>query len=405
VTASNDSYKRNTYDAVIVGAGVIGLSIAWRTAQHGLDTLVVEAEHPAAGATGVAAGMLAPVTEATFGEEDLLELNLEAARAYPSFVAELESETEVATGYRSSETLAVAVDRDQAELLEQLYRFQVSLELDVRWLKGSECRELEPALAPRVVAGVRAPLDHQVRPDALARGLVAALERAGGELRTGTAVESLVSEGGRVSGALLASGEEIVARSVVVAAGWRSGALEGVPDQARVPVRPVKGQVVRLAADPHMPLAGRVVRTPEVYIVPRGDGEVVVGATVEERGEDASVTAGGVFELLRAAYEALPGMIDLPFVDAAAGLRPASPDNKPIVGEATIPGLIWATAHWRNGILLAPVTADGVAALLAGEALGPSLAPFSPERFVPARAPEHHPPAGEPPLQVRARPG
>jgi glycine oxidase len=368
-------------DVVVVGAGAIGLASGWRLAQRGMRTVVVDGGEPARGATHVAAGMLAPVNEAHFGEQELLTLNLEAARAYPGFIAELEREAGVDVGYRPCGTLTVALDRDQAELLRRLHRFQVSLGLEAEWLSGRDCRRLEPALAPRVVGGIRSSVDHQVRPRALALALATAFERAGGELRTGSAVSSVTVDGDRVAGIVLDSGEPIAAAHVVVAAGWQSGSLSGLPAEARVAVRPVKGQILRLRGDGGKPLLERVVRTPEVYLVPRADGELVVGATVEERGADAAVTAGGVLELLRAAYEAVPGVTELELVEASAGLRPASPDNRPIVGAGALEGLVWATAHWRNGILLAGVTADAVADVVQAGERPESFRAFGPERF------------------------
>jgi glycine oxidase len=378
---SETSADEKAYDVVVIGAGVIGLSLGWRAARSALRTLVLDGGRPGQGATGAAAGMLAPVTEATFGEEDLLALNLEAARRYPDFVAELESETGVLVHYRASGTLAVALDRDDAELLKRLHVFQVSLGLDAEWLRGRECRRLEPGLAPAVVGGIRSSLDHQVDPRALSQALTGALAQSGGELRANASVAAILTGSEGVSGVLLRSGERISAERVVVAAGWRSGEIEGLPENARVPVRPVKGQILRLRGDASAPVAKRVIRTTEVYIVPREDGELVVGATVEERGPDMSVTAGGVLELLREAYEALPGITELELVEAIAGLRPASPDNAPIVGAGALPGLVWATAHWRNGILLAPITAEGVVEMITGGAMPEVLAPFSPDRF------------------------
>jgi glycine oxidase len=380
-TSENITREQAAYEVVVVGAGVIGLSLGWRAARRGLRTLVLDAESPGGGASGVAAGMLAPVTEATFGEESLLALNLEAARSYPDFVTELESETGVPVYYRASGTLAVALDRDDAELLKRLHAFQVSLGLDAEWLPGRECRRLEPGLAPSVVGGIRSSLDHQVDPRALSRALTDALARSGGELRADSPVTAILSGPEGASGVALRTGERISAEWVVVAAGWRSGTIEGLPDDAHVPVRPVKGQILRLRGDAGSPVAQRVVRTTEVYIVPREDGELVVGATVEERGPDTSVTAGGIFQLLRAAYEALPAITELELVEATAGLRPASPDNAPIVGPGAVPGLVWATAHWRNGILLAPITAEGVVELLTGGAVPEVLAAFAPGRF------------------------
>jgi glycine oxidase len=378
---SRDSANAKSYDVVVVGAGAIGLAVGWRAAQRGLHTLVLERERPGLGATWAAAGMLAPVNEATFGEQSILALNLESARRYPAFVAELEETAGISTGYRPCGTLAVALDRDQVEALERLHAFQLSIGLEAEWLRGRECRRLEPGLAPGVLAGIRSTIDHQIDPRALSAALEAALSRAGGELRPASPAARVSLTGDQVTGVVLESGEEIAAEWVVVAAGWRSGRLGGLPDEAKVPVRPVKGQILRLRGDPRAPVAQRVVGTPEVYVVPRSDGEVVVGATVEERGADTTVTAGGVFELLRAAYEVLPGIAELELSEMTAGLRPASPDNAPIVGRGAVGGLIWATAHWRNGILLTPMTADGVAGLLTGEGIDGSLEAFGADRF------------------------
>jgi glycine oxidase len=325
--------------------------------------------------------MLAPVSEATFGEERQVALNLEAARRYPEFVAELESETGKVTGYRPSETLTVALDRDHAEQLKQLNRYQRSLDLDAEWLTAQDCRALEPGLAPGVVGGIRSAIDHQVSPRALAALLIEAFQAAGGELRSGAPVSSVTVESERASGVVLESGERIAAEQVVVAAGWKSGHIGGIPEDARVPVRPVKGQIIRLRGDRETPVAQRVIGSPEVYIVPRADGRVIVGATIEERGADTTVTAGGVFELLRAAYEALPGIAELELVEVMAGLRPAAPDNAPIVGPSSAHGLHWATAHWRNGILLAPITAEAIVDSLAGGDLPEVFTPFTPARF------------------------
>jgi glycine oxidase len=222
-------------------------------------------------------------------------------------------------------------------------------------------------------------LDHQVSPRSLANALAHALQLAGGELRTGSAVSAVMIDEDRVTGVELENAEPVHAEHVVVAAGWRSAELPGLPEDARVPLRPVKGQILRLCGD--SPIAGRVIGTPEVYVVPRADGRVVVGATVEERGADTTVTAGGVFELLRSAYEVLPGIAELELIETAAGLRPAAPDNMPIVGAGALPGLVWATAHWRNGILLAPPTADAIVAIVAGDGVPDLFQPFGPERF------------------------
>jgi glycine oxidase len=340
------------HDVVVVGAGVIGLACGWRCAQRGLRVLVLErAPEPGRGASGVAAGMLAPVTEAEFGEEALLQLNLAGAELWPAFAADLAERSGIDSGYRASGALVVAVDRDDAEELRRLHSFQRSLGLDATWLSGRECRRLEPRISPRVPGGILAEHDHQVDPRAVVRALCAAFESAGGELRCGVEVRDP---------------SELEADHVVVAAGCWSGA----------PVRPVKGQILRLRGEP---VAERLVRTPRCYVVSRANGEVVVGATVEERGFDTSVTADGVFRLLEAAHEVLPDVAELEFVEAAARLRPGTPDNAPLIGERD--GLIWATGHHRNGVLLAPITAEAVAAIITGEAPPAAVEPFAADRF------------------------
>jgi glycine oxidase len=348
----------------------------------------VDAAGAGSGATHAAAGMLAPVTEADFGEQDLISLNVSAADRFGPFAEELEAATGLPTGYRRSGTLSVAVDRDQAEALDRMHRFRLSLGLEGERLSGRECRRLEPALAPRVLGGVLAPGDHQVDPRALVTALRGALSAAGSEVVEDTAVTEVLADGDRVTGVRLAGGHELAAEQVVIAAGAHSSAIEGIPESARIPVRPVKGQILRLRATASGPQPlERVLRTEDVYAVPRAGGELVVGATMEERGFDRTVTAGAVLDLLRYAYEAAPAVAELELAETGAGLRPTTPDNLPVIGRGALEGLLWATGHWRNGVLLAPVTAHAVAGLLAGGELPEELAPFSPRRFVPSVQP------------------
>lgn len=371
---------KERYDAVVIGAGLIGLSCAWRAAQRGLSVLVLERDAGVgAGASGVAAGMLAPVTEADFGEQPQLRLGLAAAAAWPAFAAELEERTGLPTGFRQSGALVVAADRDDSEELRRLHAFQLSLGLEAQWLSPSRCRRLEPGLSPRVGGGILAPHDAQADPLAVVHALAAALRSAGGELACGSSVQELTTAHGRVSGVRTPT-RTVECPQVVIAAGAWSPAL--APRGLRPPVRPVKGQILDLrtrggAEDP----ITRIVRTPRCYLLARGDGRVVLGATVEEQGFDTAVTAGGVQQLLEAAWEVLPEVAELELVRARAGLRPGTPDNAAIVGAGELDGLLWATGHWRNGVLLAPITGEAVARLLAGEALLEGLEGLSPARF------------------------
>ncbi len=363
----NPNAHDTPYDALIVGAGVIGLACAWRAALRGLRVCVLERDAAGAGATGVAAGMLAPVGEATWGEEKLLELALESARAWPGFAAELADGTGSDAGYRRTGALHVALDRDEAEELRRRLGLHESLGLDSEWLRPRECRELEPGLAPALAGGLHAPEEAAVDPGSLVAALVAALRAAGGELIEGCEAAGLELDGERVAGVRDRTGRAYSAEKVVIAAGAWSGALDWLPDAARPPVRPVKGQILTLRGSPSSPVCERIVAGERFYALPRDDGRLVIGATVEERGFDTTVTAGGVHELLREAYRALPEIAELELLDARAGLRPGTADNAPLVGPGAIEGLVLATGHYRNGILLAPATAESVVATLTAE--------------------------------------
>ncbi|MFI9598765.1 glycine oxidase ThiO [Streptomyces sp. NPDC052043] len=373
-----------TSDVLVVGGGIIGLVTAWRSAQRGFATTVVDPE-PGGGAAQVAAGMLAAVTELHHGEQTLLGLNLASARRYPDFAAELTELTGHDLGYRRCGTLAVALDADDRGHLRELHDLQRRSGLDSEWLSGRDCRRLEPMLAPGVRGGLRVDGDHQIDPRRLARALVAACERAGVVFHRGWA-ERLTVARGRATGCVLRDGTAPAADRVVLAAGSRSGRLAGVPDDVLPPVRPVKGQVLRLTVPkPYAPFLSRtvraVVRGSQVYLVPRLDGELVVGATSEELGWDTTVTAGGVYELLRDAHELVPGITELPLTETRAGLRPGSPDNAPLLGPTGLDGLLLATGHHRNGVLLTPVTGDAMAHVLTTGELPDEVRPFSPRRF------------------------
>jgi glycine oxidase len=343
-----------------------------------MSVVVLERDRLGSGASQVAAGMLAPVTEADFGEDALLELNLAGAERWPAFADELEAASGLPTGFRESGALVVAADRDDAEQLARLAELHRALGLPSEWIGPRECRKLEPALSPRVRGAIRAPRDHQTDPAATVVALAEACRRAGVELREGVEVAELVSTGGRVTGVGTATAE-LAAGAVVVAAGAWSGAVAaGAP-----PVRPVKGQIASLrAADPALAPA-HVIRTPRCYLVAREDGRVVLGATMEERGFDQATTADGVFRLLEAAREVLPDVGELEWTGVRAGLRPGTPDNLPAIGRGTPDGLVWATGHHRNGVLLAPLTGDLVADLLEG--CGDPPVAVAPDRFA-ARA-------------------
>ena len=371
-------------DCAVLGGGLIGLAVAWRAALGGLRVHLVDPE-PGAGASTAAAGMLAAVTEARYGEERLLALNLRSARRYPEFVRELERASGLPTGFDTRGTLAVAFDRDDRAVLAETAAYHRRLGLDSTPLTGREARALEPMLAPGVQAGLLVERDHQVDNRLLHKALLEAAIRAGVRIHRSRA--ELLVEHDRAHGLRLESGETLTADQIVLAAGCWSSEVPGLPPDALPRVRPVRGQILRLAMRTPQ-LLGRtvraVVRGGYVYLVPRAHGELVIGATSDELGFDTSVTAGGVYELLRDAHEVVPGITELSLVESRTGLRPGTPDNAPLLGPTALPGLIAATGHYRNGVLLTPVTADAIVTLLAEGALPEYAAPFSPQRFATA---------------------
>ena len=380
-------------DLLVLGGGVIGLASAWRARQHGADVVLVDPS-PGHGASWAAAGMLAAVTEAHFGEESLLALNRRSAQAWPSFRDELEAATGHDLAYRDDGTLAVAYDAGDRDALGELYRFQRELGLGSTWLNPSECRDLEPLLAPVIRGGLFVSVDHHLDPRRLVGALSQACHLAGVQI-VPAAVTEVTTAGDVVVGARLDSGEVIRAGQTLLAAGWQSGGLPGLPARALPPVRPVKGQILRLRMPSGWPVPRHTVRAisqgTSLYVVVRPDGEIVCGATVEEMGADERVTGGAIYSLMRDAQLVLPMLLEAEFLEATAGLRPGSPDNAPMIGPGALDGLLVATGHYRNGILLTPVTAELVTIMLEAGAAGerqlpPWAAAFDPRRFDPARA-------------------
>lgn len=364
-------------DVVIAGGGLIGLSIAWRCAQRGVAVTVVDPEF-GQGASLAAAGMLAPITEAWYGEEELLRLCQSSLRRYPSFVAELQDVTGDDVRLRTEGTLQVGFDADDIRALDDLHRFHQELGLGAERLTAGDARRREPSLSPRLRGAVYVPSDHSVDGRALLAALLRAVRAAGVTLIEERA-SALTVAGSQVTGLRLADGRELPAPTVVNAMGVWSPYLGGARP---VPVRPVGGQILRLRGESLLEGTVRaLVRGHSVYLVPLGKDELIVGATVEEKGFGSRVTAGGVYELLRDATEVLPGVSELELIETLVRYRPGTPDNAPILGRADVNGLILATGHYRNGVLLTPVTADAITALIVDGSLPPEAEGFGPERF------------------------
>ena len=367
----------------IIGGGVIGLGIGWRLAAAGCAVELFERGEAGSGASRVAAGMLAAGVETESGEEALFALNRESQLRWPAFAEELEAASGLPVERRDDGTLVVALSADDIDPLHFTAEFQRSLGIELHWLTGAEARRREPHLAPGVAAACYSPGDHQVDSRKLAAALETAFRRHGGRLHERSPVVALEMTNGRASGVRLATCRR-PADIVVLAAGAWSREIAGIPPEALPPVRPIKGQTLVLRMDTQAPLLRHVVWAPRVYLVPRRDGRLILGATVEERGFDGTLTAGAVFTLLEAAWRALPAIEALSIEETAVGFRPGSPDDAPILGPSGIEGLVLATGHHRNGILLTPVTADEVSrCVLTGETSA-AIRPFGIDRFAPA---------------------
>ncbi len=358
-------------DIVVVGAGVQGCAVALRLAQAGRRVLVLERAVPGAEASSAAAGILSPGVEA---EEPgpFYRLCAASLARYAGFAAELERLSGVHVGFRGGGTLQVAFDDVTARALAARASQLEKHDMPVEVLDGDEVRRLEPAVDARVRGALFFRTEASIDPRALSRALYIAAQRAGATFVAGQ-VHRIVHAEGRAAGVDHDRGR-IEADAVVLAAGSWSAAVEGsaLPPGA---VRPVRGQIALLDTRP--PLLQRVVFSDKGYVVPRADGRVVCGSTMEEVGHERAVTAGGLRGVLALAIEIAPALAAAPLVDTWCNFRPASPDGWPVLGAAAVPGLYYATGHTRNGILLCPISADAVAAAILGRPAPIDLAPFS----------------------------
>lgn len=376
-------------NVIIIGGGVIGLGIGWQLAKAGASVTLYERARAGRAASWAAAGMLAPLAEAHTEEPELLKLGCHSLALYPHWVKELEADADMSIGYREEGTLIVGLEPDDTHQLRHLYTSQQQLGLDVEWLPGRDAREIEPALSPRVTAAIRCTEDRQVDNRRMVTALRRAYQARGGVLHENSCVEHIEVKNGAATG--VSVGEPSHSRLheadvIVLAAGPWSSQIEGIPEAMRPPVRPVKGQMLALQMETGITVE-TVIRTVRarypmsVYLVPRTNGRLIIGATSEEMGFDTRLTAGGLFELLRGAWEAVPGVYELPILETWSGLRPGSRDNAPILGHTPIDNLIVATGHYRNGILLTPVTAYEISKLILTGEMSPTIAPFQLKRF------------------------
>ncbi len=365
----------------IVGGGIIGLSVGWQLARRGRDVTVFDRAKAGRAATWVAAGMLAPVSEYGFENEDFLEFGQRSLNLFPQFLDELEADCGRRVPMDTRGTLVVGFHRDDTERIRRLYNFREHKGLPVQWMSGEEARELEPLLSPRATSAMWIPEDHQINNRDLVCTLKEALAAAGGELVEDTCVESIRNSEGCCTGIVSVGGASYPAGTTIIAAGCWSSQIAGLPDKLTPGIRPVKGQIVSLGTDGDYGLT-RVIRAPDVYILPKGDGRLLIGATEEEMGFDTTATAGPVMRLIERAWEAIPSVFDLPIESIDVGLRPGTRDHEPIIGHSGMDNLYFATGHYRHGILLAPVTARAICRIVLDNDSPDWLSPFVPSRFV-----------------------
>lgn len=370
---------------VIVGGGVIGLAVAWRLAREGTShrILLLDANRAGEGTSRVSAGMIAPIAEAGFEDPNFIAFARRSRERYRSFVAEVSADAESPVTLGEEGSIIVAIHRDDVEAMRRVYEHRRHAELPVEWLTGSQAREIEPTLTPRVSAAMWIAYDGQVNTRVLLPALVRACIKRGVEVREGARVSRVILDGDAVAGVEV-NGEGVEADIVVVAAGSWSPLIGGLPDDVVPAVRPIRGQILRLKRTPDFAMK-RIVRGARAYLLPKDDGTIVVGATQEEAGYDATATAGGIKTILENAWEMVPSIYDLPIERVEVGLRPGTRDHLPLIGATRIHGLIMATGHFRHGILFAPTTADAVCAGILTGNFGEAVAAFAPDRFVNAR--------------------
>src|SRR5579862_9336099 len=368
---------KNNYS--IIGAGIIGLSVGWQLARKGFGVQIFERDTAGRSASWYAAGMLAPRSEAGFEESQLLAFGLESLRLYPQFLSELEHDSGISVNLEKRGTLMVGLDRDDTERLRRLYAFRKNLGLPISWLSGTEAREIEPMLSPRVASAMWIPDDVNIDNRALVDALRIAFQKCGGVLHENTPIDFVNIVDEEIKSVRTSTGE-FETENVILAAGCWSKSIPGIPESIAPPVRPVKGQIMTLRMDKTCTLS-HIIRAPEVYLVPKENGRLIVGASAEEMGFDTTTTAGHIKELLENAWEVVPSVYDLAIEEVSAGLRPGSRDNEPIIGPTEIAGLHFATGHFRSGILFAPATAYGLAEYFTTGIMPESLIHFQPSRF------------------------
>jgi glycine oxidase len=363
------------YDVVIAGGGLIGCAIALELSQNGLRVALFDAQDPGLEASWASAGILSPAPENS-AMISMVPIGKGSLAMYSAFIAELEELSGIDTGYRAKGTIEAIFSNHAREELSTIVALHRGLGLSAEAISAKEARELEPALSDALEAAVLRPDEASVDNRLLAKALLEAAKRSGAEIHAGAAVQSIWREGSRSNGAIVA-GEKVAAKHTIVAAGCFSCRIAGAEPYA--PVRPAKGQMVSLRSDSAQ--IERVLWSERVYLVPRNDGRILAGATVEHVGYDKTVTAGGVRTNLDAAIELAPALANARIEETWAGLRPDTPDHLPILGPTDVEGLLMATGHYRSGVLLTPITAKLMSEFVMGKTASIDCDKFSPMRF------------------------
>ncbi len=363
----------------IVGGGVIGLSLGWQLARKGAVVEIFERDIAGRSAGWVAAGMLTPQAELGFEEIEFFNFCRKSLELYPKFLEELREDSNIDVRMNVCGSLFAGFDRDDVTRLRRLYDFREKVNLPVRWLTGTEAKEIEPMLSPKCTCGMWMPDDAQVENRDMLGALQSAFAKRGGKVHEIANVKSVKVENGKVTG-IVVNDKEIAVSNLVIAAGAWSKQIDGIPENVLPPVRPVKGQILSLRMKGETNVT-HAVRGRDVYLVPKADGRLIVGASNEEMGFDTNPTAGEIYRLLERAWETVPGIYEYPIEEIQVGLRPGSRDHEPIIGDSEIEGLYFATGHYRNGILLTPITAFELSEWIVSGRKSEALEPFQISRF------------------------
>ncbi|MEJ5350930.1 MAG: glycine oxidase ThiO [Melioribacteraceae bacterium] len=365
----------------IVGGGIIGLAVGWQLVRNGKNVEIYESNTAGKAASWVAAGMLAPYAESYFEGLELFELCKESLDLYPKFIDELKEDSGISLNLDKCGTLIIGFNRDDVERIQRLYNFYVQNQFPVYWLDGEEAREIEPMLSPKTIAAIWIPDEAQIDNRALIEALKIAFVKREGHIYENKLVDEIKLYNNKVVGIKVNNSFIDTSNSkVILAAGSWSKKIEGLSEEILPPVRPVKGQIISLNMNGSFKLT-HIIRAPDVYLTPKSDGRLLVGASSEEKGFDLNPTAGEIMWLLRRAWEAVPYVYELSINELSVGLRPGSRDNAPIIGQSKIENLYYATGHYRHGILLTPITAYGMKELIMTNTIIDYIKPFQPSRF------------------------